>query len=151
MCKFQIEKSEQNKSTPAWKWPFCYSESLLQIWQQVTLVSLLSAALSSSSLHQTSILRAGSTIQSPLADSKLWVALFSTLISINLASALQVPQRRGQAWKEKSSRPTLLLLLFMLLWVQRLFEGMLNTLQGVSLYPITQRNVQIWACGQKIS
>jgi len=28
---------------------------------------------------------------------------------------------------------------------------MLNTLQGVSLYPITQRNVQIWACGQKIS
>lgn len=73
-----------------------------------------------------------------LADSKLCAAPFSTLINTNLVSALQVPQNKGQAWKEKSSRLTLLVLLFMMLGVQRPFEGMLKTLGGVLLYPITQ-------------
>lgn len=63
----------KNKKPPAWKWPFCYSESLWQIWQQVTLVSLLSAALSSLSLHQTSAPRAGWTRAGWVLLSKLQI------------------------------------------------------------------------------
>lgn len=86
----------------------------------------------------------------PLADSELWAVLFSTFINTNLVSALQLSQSRRQAWKEKLSRPTLLVLLFMMLCVQRPFEEMVKTHQGVLLHPIRQRNVWIWAYGEKI-
>lgn len=76
-----------------------------------------------------------------LADSKLCAILFSTPINANLVSALQVPQSRCQVWKEKSSGPTLLVLLFLMLGVPKPFAGMLKTLQDVLLYPITHRNV----------